>query len=532
MKKIVIFLIAVMMLGACEPLTRVSHDNNTSDGAGPILTTYNGINGSAEYSLVVTHIPARNVFMGDEYELTIENTEQSASPKKTSSGTIETVEERKLTLKPRAENAVSFTMGFSGGLITDLTGVITFDDGTSQSGPGHIHSWGAWTVTKAATCTATGIEARVCSADTSHLETRTVAALGHNWGAWTQTKAPTATQAGEETRTCTRDPSHKETRTVAPTGTSTPAHVHSWGAWTVTKAAACTTSGEETRVCSADSSHKETRTVAALGHNWGAWTVTKAPTATQAGEETRTCTRDPSHKETRTVAATGPGHNGTPGLAFELINGNAYRVSKGTVTGGAVVIPAAYSGLPVTEIGESAFDSENITSITIPSSVKTIGAWAFVACTSLTNVTLSSGLTSIGIAAFYACTSLTSITIPGSVTSIGGSAFSGCRSLTSITIPPDVKIINSFTFSGCTSLTSVTLPSGLTSIGSYAFGYCTSIASITIPSSVKELGGSAFEGWTASQTINVMGHANQASADAMWGGAWRNHHAAVINYRG
>jgi len=38
---------------------------------------------------------------------------------------------------------------------------------------------------------------------------------------------------------------------------------------------------------------------------------------------------------------------GTPGFVYELIGGGtAYRVKKGTVTGGAVVIPASYNGLP------------------------------------------------------------------------------------------------------------------------------------------------------------------------------------------
>ena len=37
------------------------------------------------------------------------------------------------------------------------------------------HSWGAWTVTKEATTTEEGIETRVCSNDSSHIETRKIA---------------------------------------------------------------------------------------------------------------------------------------------------------------------------------------------------------------------------------------------------------------------------------------------------------------------------------------------------------------------
>jgi hypothetical protein len=92
---------------------------------------------------------------------------------------------------------------------------------------------------------------------------------------------------------------------------------------------------------------------------------------------------------------------GTPGLAYELINdGAAYRVRKGTVSSGAVIIPADYDGLPVTEIGNDAFDWMSLTSVTIPTSVTTIGEYAFYN-TSLTSITIPASVTSIGEGAFY-----------------------------------------------------------------------------------------------------------------------------------
>lgn len=69
---------------------------------------------------------------------------------------------------------------------------------------------------------------------------------------------------------------------------------------------------------------------------------------------------------------------------------------------------------------------------TIPSSVRSIGEWAFADCTSLTSVTISTNVESIYEGAFYNCTSLTSMTIPNKVTHIGSWAFSVCTSLTSI----------------------------------------------------------------------------------------------------
>ena len=47
----------------------------------------------------------------------------------------------------------------------------------------------------------------------------------------------------------------------------------------------------------------------------------------------------------------------------------------------------------------------------------------------MTSITIPSSVTSIGNYAFYKCTSLVSITIPDSVTSIGDDLFRGCESL-------------------------------------------------------------------------------------------------------
>ena len=180
-------------------------------------------------------------------------------------------------------------------------------------------------------------------------------------------------------------------------------------------------------------------------------------------------------------------------LAFELINnGTAYRVRKGTVRDGAVVIPATYKGLPVTEI--EGFSSPYITSVTIPDSVTSINSGTFYGCTSLTSVTIGANVTVIGEMAFKRCTSLTSITLPASVTTIGKEAFYECTSLTSITIPDSVTSIDSGTFYSCTGLTSITLGVSVTTIGGDAqtygiadaarrvFSGCTSLTVITVNS--------------------------------------------------
>lgn len=111
----------------------------------------------------------------------------------------------------------------------------------------------------------------------------------------------------------------------------------------------------------------------------------------------------------------------------------------------------------VTTIGKEAFISiSNLTSITIPASVKTIGENAFQ-WSGLTSVTFETGsqLTTIGKSAFYK-TGLPSITIPASVTTIGNYAFYK------------------------TGLTSVTIPASVTSIGDNAFFECSNLASVIV----------------------------------------------------
>ena len=81
--------------------------------------------------------------------------------------------------------------------------------------------------------------------------------------------------------------------------------------------------------------------------------------------------------------------------------------------------------------------------------------------------------------AFWGCSSLTSISIPNSMTSIGAYSFRGCSSLTSITIPNSMTYIGwgSFQSSG---LTSVTIGNGVTYIGGEAFDNCSELTNVIV----------------------------------------------------
>jgi hypothetical protein len=88
----------------------------------------------------------------------------------------------------------------------------------------------------------------------------------------------------------------------------------------------------------------------------------------------------------------------------------------------AITIPAAINGLPVTSIGNRAFDTFGYSQA--PGSPEPI-----------LSVVLPDGITRIGDQAFSGCGQLTNVMIPGSVTQIGDRAFESCESLTKIIIP-------------------------------------------------------------------------------------------------
>ena len=156
----------------------------------------------------------------------------------------------------------------------------------------------------------------------------------------------------------------------------------------------------------------------------------------------------------------------------------------------------------ITSIGKYAFEScRGLTSIKIPSSVTSIGKYAFESCSGLTSLTIPNSVTSIGDNAFSDCSGLTSLTIPNSVTSIGACAFDGCSGLTSLTIPSSVTSIGYRVFYGCSGLTSLTIPNSVTSIGYSAFYDCSGLTSITIPNSVTSIGDYAFRGCTSLTSV-------------------------------
>jgi hypothetical protein len=189
-----------------------------------------------------------------------------------------------------------------------------------------------------------------------------------------------------------------------------------------------------------------------------------------------------------------------------ITNAGAITIVAYTGLGGAVFIPPTITGLPVTSIGEYAFnDSTNLTSVTIPVGITNLGDFSFNGCTSLTGVIIPDSMISLGNFSFYDCTSLTNVTIPASVTSIGAGAFTGCSSLTAITVEPENSVyssVNGVLFDAIQSTLleypggaggTYTVPASVSSIGLEAFEDCSNLTSVTIPAGVTSFGSGAFE---------------------------------------
>ncbi len=141
----------------------------------------------------------------------------------------------------------------------------------------------------------------------------------------------------------------------------------------------------------------------------------------------------------------------------------------------------------------------------IPSdgSVTAIGSYAFAGHTSMTTVTLPDTVTKIYDNAFHGCTALTSLTLSSSLTDIGDGAFAKCERLSKLTLPDALIKIGKNAFSGCRSLYALSIGRGLTSIGSDAFLGCTKLMEVCNASTLSLSAGSTKNGSVALYAKNV-----------------------------
>ncbi len=149
-------------------------------------------------------------------------------------------------------------------------------------------------------------------------------------------------------------------------------------------------------------------------------------------------------------------------------------------------------GTRLKTIDRMAFQSCGLTSIVLPSSVRTIGYQAFTSCKKNTKIVLPEGITEIGISAFYENTLVQEVKVPSTVRTFGESAFYKIDSLKRAILPDNLTVIPKMTFSYCRKLTEVNYPAALREIGPSAFVDCP-ITNFDLPATVKVIGRMAFE---------------------------------------
>ncbi len=242
------------------------------------------------------------------------------------------------------------------------------------------------------------------------------------------------------------------------------------------------------------------------------------------------------------------------GSAFTAINANSestalssdsygvlYNADKTTL----IAYPAgrtstSFSAIPstVTTIGAYAFyGNDKLTSVTIGSNVETIEDYAFYSATKLTSQTIPIKVKSIGNYAFtgsaalktltftgysstaeasksncesigtqaFKGTALTSVTTPISLKSIGLSAFQSCTALATVTLSysTSLETIGNYAFDGDSALKTITLPDSVTSLGTYAFQNCTALTSVKLSKGLESIGLYTFSGCTALKTVTI-----------------------------
>ena len=137
--------------------------------------------------------------------------------------------------------------------------------------------------------------------------------------------------------------------------------------------------------------------------------------------------------------------------------------------------------------------------LVIPSSVISIGDYAFSQCTGFSgSLVIPDSVTEIGENAFSRCSGLSgSLSISNSITELKEGVFQGCSGLIgNLVIPNSVTIIGDCAFADCRGFTgNLNIPESVREIGFAAFGDCNGFTgSLIIPDSVTKIGRSAFYG--------------------------------------
>ena len=160
----------------------------------------------------------------------------------------------------------------------------------------------------------------------------------------------------------------------------------------------------------------------------------------------------------------------------------------------------------LTSLGDSAFSGDSyLSQVNIGKSLNSLGANVFDGCTKLSSINAASGNSSYtsedgilfnsdktALLAYPAGKTDVEYDAPSSVVSVGDYAFANNQKLEKVTLPNGVETLGKYAFSKAAKLQTLEVGNSLKSIGTLAFWNCSKLQSLTIPDSVTEIGSDAF----------------------------------------
>ncbi len=196
-------------------------------------------------------------------------------------------------------------------------------------------------------------------------------------------------------------------------------------------------------------------------------------------------------KDSKTFAISYTDLNAKTGKSYEAANVVRIEIPKGTVTvSDALKQMNGYTALLTVVIPEGAttisqygFKTPNnttnspIISITIPSTITSIGSQAFYGCNSLKELIIPEGVTEIPKEMAYYTTALEKLVIPSTITKINASAFRSSAFSNELVIPEGCTYIDEYAFKA-SGVTKVTLPSTLETVKKEAFKECPALTDV------------------------------------------------------
>ena len=164
----------------------------------------------------------------------------------------------------------------------------------------------------------------------------------------------------------------------------------------------------------------------------------------------------------------------------------------------------------VTSIGNRAFrDLEHVLSVKLPTTLKTIGKYAFVNCLKLKTLSFSNGLETIREGAFDNCEALMSVRLPETLKTLERKAFYGCSSLKCIDVPASVTSFGDLVFSNCTSLVTANIKASVETLPVWTFYGCELLTAVYLADNISSIGAGAFENCKNFHVVNYGGSEEQ-----------------------